>query len=174
MNLIEHDLIQLHTRNGENGVMVYNGLQNQMESNFNREDRPYCSPHDLYVISKDPIQNNDYYYDMFTQSVKFAHEDTDKSKFGRWRIIATTNPLLTGVPRIKKEVVDAYIRGYNSSNILTKVMLEYDHIGNQSYEIEEGKTDDYPIYDLKVNEDGTVNIYFGGSEKQEEVEWYTI
>jgi hypothetical protein len=38
----------------------------------------------------------------------------------------------------------------------------YKQIGDQSYEIEEGKTDDYPVYDLDVNEDNTVNIYLAG------------
>ena len=28
--------------------------------------------------------------------------------------------------------------------------------------MKEGKTDDYPIYDLDVNEDNTVNIYLAG------------
>lgn len=169
MNLIEQDLIMLRTRNGEPGVVMYNKVLNILVDDFHSTRMTSNHiPYDLHVVSKDPIQNNDPYYDMFTQSVEFAHEDTDKSKFGRWKVIATTDPLLTGIPKIKKEVVNMYIQWYNSSDILNKVMLEYDHVGNQSYEIEEGKTDDYPIYDLKINEDSTVNIYFGGSKKQEE------
>lgn len=73
MNLIKQDLIMLRTKNGEPGVVMYNKVLNILVDDFHSTRMTSNHiPYDLHVVSKDPIQNNDPYYDMFTQVVVVA------------------------------------------------------------------------------------------------------
>lgn len=160
MELKKHTLVIVKTPSGEPGVMMYNrSYGNFVDDFYNTRKTSNHTPYDIFILSYEPINDGDWFYDYYTHDVEIADENTDKTRYGRYKVVATTSKEVTGLPGISNEFVLKYIEQDNKGDIIEKVMLEYEHIGNQSYEIEEGKTDDYPIYDLKINEDNTVNIY---------------
>jgi hypothetical protein len=137
------------------GAIMYNPFLDIFINNFNT---PWYS-YNIYILSDESLNSGDWFYDFDSRSIKAAFDSIDKIKYKGYKIIASTNNCVTELPGIPNEFVLEYIRLKNKGVEIKKVMVEYEHVGNQSYEIEEGKTDDYPVYCLNVNEDNLINIY---------------
>ncbi len=163
MEIREHSLIMLRTNYGEPGVMMYNQELNIFIDDFHSTRKTSNhTPYDLYITSRESIKHGDWFYRVFDNSIIKANENSDHNVYTSYKIIATTDESIKDLPRISDDFVRTYIKKYNDNEVLSYVGLLYKQIGDQSYEIEEGKTNDYPVYDLDVNEDNTVNTYLAG------------
>ena len=154
--LRRHEIVLCRTRFGEPGVMMYNTFTGRFVDDFHSTRKTSIHiPYDIHVLGFD-IKEKDWFYDMWTLSIDQANQDTDSSAYGKMKIVASTDKSVSGLPGLSKEFVMNIIEMDNNGNFVGTVFLEYEHIGNQSYEIEEGKTDDYPIYDIKVDKNNNV------------------
>lgn len=158
MEIREHSLIMLRTNYGEPGVMMYNQELNIFIDDFHSTRKTSNhTPYDLYIISRESIKHGDWFYKVFDNTITKLNGNS-KPCCTSYKIIATTDKSIKDLPRISDDFVRTYIKKYNDNEVIY-VGLLYKQIGDQSYEIEEDKTDDYPIYDLDINENNTVNIY---------------
>lgn len=163
MEVRERSLVMIRTKYGKPGVMLYDRKSTELIYDFHstRITSQYV-PYDLCITTKEIIENGDWYIRLFDDTIHKADENLDHIQYACNKIIATTDVYIKNLPRIPNDFVEAFINAYNNDHIITKVAVEYEHIGDHSYEIEEGKTDDYPIYELKVRSDNTIDIFLGG------------
>lgn len=116
--------------------------------------------YNLYVLSNDEIKKGDWYHNSIDNSIKQASDWIYVSTCKK--IIATTNKSLhkipnsvpgfnfpdkLGLPKPSQEFIELFIKNYNADNPITKVMVEYIHLGGTG-----------SGYVLKLNPYNTINI----------------
>ncbi len=125
----------------------------------------YYVPHHLYILSDDKIEDGDW-------CVRDGIVDQCNSKmnsFTLWgknakKIIATTNSLkpnrqgvipqsiISFLPKLDESFIKYYIEQYNKGNIITDVMVEYEH------NLDIKQKWDLAKWLLKVSSDNTITI----------------
>ena len=101
-------------------------------------------PQHLYITSDESVIENDYIYNEVHKSIVLvdckANADLANATNYRWKVIATTNPLLTidydgktpisenwnkSIPQIPQSFISLYIEEYNKERKITEVEVEY-------------------------------------------------
>jgi len=98
-------------------------------------------PQHLYILSDDEIKEGDWFYDIFSESIKKCFE-IPPLEDAAYKIIASTDPSLYTkinpstqrvnelnpylLPSPSQSFIEKYVSEYNKGNIITEVMVEYE------------------------------------------------
>lgn len=77
----------------------------------------------LYILSEEPIKENDWVIDKKDNILFLSGINTDNQL--HWKVIGTTNTSLN-LPNIPQDFINHYISEYNKGNIIEEVEVEYE------------------------------------------------